>query len=264
MQAMLRPLLAAGLLLAPALAKGADATPICTDRPTKANAVCTVPKGGWQIETTAVGWTRFDTRGTRTDSWSLGASVIKFGLGDRSDLQVGVVPFLDVRTREPGGNRHVSGIGDLTLRVKYRLTAPGSTVQIAVIPFVKLPVAKAGLGNRKLDGGLAVPISLAAGSATLTVGPELDVLANADGDGRHMALANLVNLAVPVAPKLTLIGELWTATNFDPAGNVTQASADAAIAFAATNRLQLDLGANLGLNRHTADLEAYTGISLRF
>ena len=28
----------------------AQAAPICTDRPTKANATCTVPDGAWQIE----------------------------------------------------------------------------------------------------------------------------------------------------------------------------------------------------------------------
>ena len=43
-----------------------------------------------------------------------------------------------------------------------------------------------------------------AGPVTLTLGPEVDLLADADGDGRHAALVNLVNLSAPVAPRLTL------------------------------------------------------------
>ena len=49
-----------------------------------------------------------------------------------------------------------------------------------------------------------------------------------------------------------------------PAGTVKQASADAALAYAVSNRLQLDAGANLGLTRETPDVELYVGASVRF
>jgi hypothetical protein len=45
---------------------------------------------------------------------------------------------------------------------------------------------------------------------------------------------------------------------------VTQASADAALAWLVGRRLQLDFGANFGLNRNTADVELYAGASVRF
>jgi hypothetical protein len=77
-------------------------------------------------------------------------------------------------------------------------------------------------------------------------------------------LVNLVNLAAPVTPRLTLVGELWTATNFDPADTATQVSADAALAYLVDNAVQLDLGANLGLNANTPDVELYAGFSVRF
>ncbi len=65
-------------------------------------------------------------------------------------------------------------------------------------------------------------------------------------------------------PGLTLVGEIWTMTNFDPADTVTLASADAALAWLVSERVQLDLGANFGLTRSTADLELYAGASVRF
>jgi Putative MetA-pathway of phenol degradation len=248
----------------PVLAQETEEAPICTDRPTKANATCTVPVGKFQLEATAVSWTRVEAGGAKTNIWSLGSSVVKFGLSDRSDLQSGLTPFVHAGTKVAGEKSSVSGFGDITVRYKHRLTGDGSKVQVAVIPFAKLPTADRDIGNGKVDGGLAVPVSMAVGRATLTFGPEADLIADLDGNGRHVAVVNLVNLAGPVAPGLTLVGELWTATNFDPADTVTLASADAALAYAVNPNLQLDLGANLGLNSATSDLEVYAGVSFRF
>jgi hypothetical protein len=73
-----------------------------------------------------------------------------------------------------------------------------------------------------------------------------------------------LNLSAPVAPRLTIAGELWTNSNFDPAGTAKQASADAALAYGVSDNLQLDGGANFGLTRSTPDVELYVGTSIRF
>jgi len=97
----------------------------------------------------------------------------------------------------------------------------------------------------------------------MTLGPEADLLADADGSGRHLALVNLVNVAGSIAPRLTLAGEFWSSFNFDPAGTVRQASADAAVGYVFSNNVQIDAGANIGLTRDTADIELYAGFSIR-
>lgn len=255
-----------GIMLAVSAAGAAQAqeAPICTDRPAKANAVCTVPADRVQIETGAIGWSLTDLGETRTELLTIGASFAKFGLSDRSDLQIGFTPYAELTARS-GAQSRVSGIGDVVVRYKHRLTGPDAPLQIAAIPFAKLPTASDGLGNGMVEGGLAIPISFALfGPATMTLGPELDVLADADGHGRHLALVNLVNVSAPIAPRLTLAGELWTNLNFDPDGTAEQASADAAVACAVSNDLQLDIGANIGLTRDTPDFEGYIGVSLRF
>jgi hypothetical protein len=129
---------------------------------------------------------------------------------------------------------------------------------------VKLPTASNHVGNGKVEGGLAVPISIAASPVTVVLGPELDLLADADRHGHHAAVVNLVNVSGPIADGVTLIGEVWTMTNFDPAETATLVSLDAALAFAVTKRLQLDLGANFGLTKQTPDTELYLGVSARF
>lgn len=257
----------ASLLLVLPLAGAAEAqeAPICTDRPTKANAVCTVPPGAFQLETSGVGWTLAKGGGTRTELLTVASSFAKIGLSDRSDLQIGFTPFAELTSRAAGASNRVSGFGDMVVRYKHRFTPEDARVQMALIPFVKIPTAAAGLGNDKVEGGVALPISFAlAGPVTMTLGPELDLLADGDGLGRHLALVNLINLSVAVAPRWTLAGELWTNFNLDPAGTIEQASADAAVAYAVSSALQLDIGTNVGLTADTPDLEIYAGLSFRF
>lgn len=243
-----------------ASAAGAEEAPICTDRPTKANAVCTVPTTAWQLETAAIDWLRLEQSGSETETLLLGASVLKLGVSERSDLQIGFTPLVRVTS---DGERD-SGFGDALVRYKHRLTSAESLVQVAVIPFVKLPTARTGIGNGKVEGGLALPVSIALSAATLTFGPEADWLADADGHGRHTALVNLVNLSALIAPGVTVAAELWSNLNFDPDGTIKQASADAAIAYAVSHAVQLDAGVNAGLTRDTPDIELYAGISTRF
>jgi hypothetical protein len=248
-----------------ALGAVAAAAPICTDRPAKANAVCTVPPGKIQLESSLAGWSLTKAGGARTELISLGSTVAKLGLTGRSDLQVSATPYARLTVKDAGTRSHASGFGDVVVRYKHRLTDGGSKVQVAAIPFVKAPTANRGVGNGKVEGGIAVPVSFAlSGPVTMTFGPEVDLVADADGSGRHVALVNLVNVSGPVAPRLTLAGELWSNLNFDPSETVRQASADVALAYAVSDELQLDAGANVGLTADTPDLELYAGISARF
>jgi hypothetical protein len=71
-------------------------------------------------------------------------------------------------------------------------------------------------------------------------------------------------LGIAVNKELSLSAEIWTAWDWDPAGTTRQASADGSIAYELSKNLQLDAGANFGLNRSTPDMELYTGVSVRF
>lgn len=253
------------LLALVAAVETAAVPPICTDRPAKANATCTVPAGKVQLESSLAGWSLTRAGGARSTLLSIGSTVVKLGMTGRSDLQVGLTPYARLTVRGGGSRSRVPGSGDVSVRYKQRLTHDDSKVQVAAIPFVKLPTARRGLGNDKVEGGMAVPVSFAvSGPVMMTLGPEVDILADGDGRGRHPALVNLVNLAGPIAPGITIAGELWSNFNFDPAGTIKQASADVALAYAVSGDLQLDAGANIGVTRDTPDVELYVGVSTRF
>ena len=249
------------LILAVAVAAASAPPPICTDRPAKANAVCTVSVGNVQIESGLAGWSLTKGRGTRTTVLTVAPMTTKLGLTSRSDIQVSWALFTRLRVR---GGGSTTGVGDVTVRYKQRLTDDQAPMKVAIIPFIKIPTAARGIGNDKVEGGLAAPVSFGLrGPITMTLGPEVDLLADADGSGRHLALVNLVNVAGPIAPRLTLAGELWSNFNLDPAGTVRQASADAALAYAVSTEVQFDAGANIGFTRDTADVEIYAGLSIR-
>lgn len=249
--------------LAQTVATGEPA--LCTDRPTKANAVCTVPTGKFQLETDAVNWTRNRDGGTRTDVIAYTNPYVKLGLGPDTDIEANVAPYVEVRNRTAGVTDTIGGVGDLTLRLKQRLTDPSGKLQVGIVPFVKIPTAKRGIGNRRVEGGLAVPVQLSMPDGfTLTFGPETDLLLDGDGSGRHVQAVGIVNLGRSITPKLTLYGEFFTAQNFDPAGTVRQYSLDAAAAYLVSPKWQLDVGGNFGLNRTTPDMQLYVGVSTRF
>lgn len=244
----------------------ADPGPICTDRPTKSNGVCIVPEGRVQIESDLLFWSRIAIGTARSDVLAYTNPTIKYGLGRNTDVQINIAPLVEVRSRtSTGGITRQTGVGDLTLRAKQRLTGPDETVQIALLPFVKMPTAERGIGNREWEGGLLVPVQMPLGKATLTLVPQLNLLADAVAPaGRHLEFQGVANIAAPIAGRLSMAAELWTSHNWDPSGTVEQYSADAALIYLIDDDLQIDLGGNFGLNRATPDVQLYVGLSTRF
>ncbi|MEA9831250.1 transporter [Xanthomonas campestris pv. raphani] len=253
---------------AQAQAQAQDATeaPLCTDRPTKANSTCTVPAGAWQLETDIGSYTRDSQPGTRIETSVFTNPTLKYGVSDRIDLQLNWAPQLQVKTtdRATGARSSLSGGGDIYLRMKARFYE-SDTATVAVLPFVKAPTARTGLGNDEWEGGIALPINFALpNSFSLTFGPEVDWLADSDGSGNHIAVINAINLARPLTPKLSMAVEVWSSINCDPAETIEQYSADIATAYLINPLLQLDVGANFGLNDRNPDAQVYVGLAHRF
>ncbi|WP_407468587.1 transporter [Xanthomonas campestris pv. raphani] len=253
---------------AQAQAQAQDATeaPLCTDRPTKANSTCTVPAGAWQLETDIGSYTRDSQPGTRIETSVFTNPTLKYGVSDRIDLQLNWAPQMQVKTtdRATGARSSLSGGGDIYLRMKARFYE-SDTATVAVLPFVKAPTARTGLGNDEWEGGIALPINFALpNSFSLTFGPEVDWLADSDGSGNHIAVINAINLARPLTPKLSMAVEVWSSINRDPAETIEQYSADIATAYLINPLLQLDVGANFGLNDRNPDAQVYVGLAHRF
>ena len=243
---------------------GAD--PICTDRPTKANNACSVPKGVVQIEFEALNWSRLNAGGARSDAFAYTSPTIKLGLSDSSDVQLTLTPLVELRNRLAGRTASQTGFGDMFLRFKQRITAKDARFELALIPYIKAPTAKTGIGNGEWEAGISVPVQYALTDRwSLTVNPQLSLLAGAaDPDERHLELQTVLNLGYQLTTRTSVAAEVWTSQNWDPSGTVRQYSADLAIAHLLSDNLQLDGGVNFGLNQATPDVQVYAGVSARF
>ena len=244
----------------------AAADPICPDRPGKGTATCTVPAGHWQVETGLVDWTRDRVDGFTGDFTTFGSTLIKYGVSDRADVELGITPFQRLRVRGNGLSEHASGFGDLVVRVKYRLTRDDAPVAVAIDPFVKVPTANRRLGNGKVEGGVTVPVSFALGKSSVSVSltSEVALLADGDGRGHHAGFIQVIGLGFAASERLSLSAELWAARDWDPDGTGKQLSANGSAAYLVGDTIQLDAGANFGLNRQTPDVQIYAGVSKRF
>lgn len=247
-------------------AAAADEQPICADRPGKATSACTVPAGHWQVETGLADWTLQKSGGERDTSLVLGETTVKYGLTANSDIELDVTPWQRATSSGPGFRDSASGIGDVNVIYKHELTKSDAALQVTLYPYVKIPAAKRSLGNGKWEGGLLIPIGYSIGKSPFSIGltPELDWVADADGRGHHATMVQVASLGWQISPKVNVSGEIWGQWDWDPAGTTRQASADGSVAYLLSNSVQLDAGANFGLNRNTPDVELYAGVSKRF
>ncbi len=253
--------------VAPAEPAGAGSlSPICTDRPTKANYACTVDAGHVQYEADVVNASFLKNDGATTDTVLVANPTLKYGVSSDLDVEASIAALDTVRTHvEDGPTRTLAGPGDLYLRLKYEWVNQGSSgLQASVIPYVKAPTARPGIGNGSVEGGAILPMNYIVGDVTLTTAPEVDVYENSGGGGHHVNTAQLVNVAFTLPRNFTLYEELWGDWNFDPSGTVRQYSFDSALTYGVTRYLQLDTGVNIGLNPQTPGVQAYVGVSQKF
>jgi hypothetical protein len=241
----------------------ADEQPICADQPGKSSQACTVPAGHFQFESSVADWTLDKHGSQRHTLLKIAETGLKFGLTDRSHIDIDVIPWERATSRQ--GNS-ASGFGDVIASYKYRLTTSDAPLLVAVAPFVKIPTAKHSLGNRRWEGGLILPIQYAIpkSSVVLSTTPEVDWTTDGDRHGHHATMVQILDLGWQVTDKLNLSGEIWGQWDWDPSGTTKQASADGAVAYLVNKDVQLGAGFNIGLNRVTPNLEIYAGIAEQF
>ncbi len=264
---MIRRSIAGALLIAatPALAADRD---YCPTRPGLGTTPCTIAPGRLSIETALADWTLDDRPDQRTDTVLIGDTVVRLGLTDSIEAQLGWTPYGHVRTRDKasGAVDSTGRVGDATVGMKANLLHPdGQGLSIAVQPFATLPVGRLPVGAGDWGAGVVVPVTYDL-SETLNLAStsEADAAVNEDGNGRHFAYSETVGLGIKLDKTLTGTIEAKILRDEDPAGKTTQALASASLAWLVKDDLQLDIGSVAGLDHDAPDVELYMGVSRRF
>lgn len=256
------------IMLAASPARAEELRDLCPDRPGLGTPACTVDRGHAVIEVGLGDWTR-DTQGPiRTDTVQLGDALVRVGLTESLEAQIGWTAYghIRVRDRTDGTVGKASGVGDVTLALRQNLRNPdGSGFSIAVMPYASLPAGGSAIGAGDWATGLLVPMSFdLSDNISLGITPEVDAAADSDGDGRHLGYGTVVGLGFGLSDSLSGAAEVSLYRDRDPAGRSTQALAGLSMGWQPRGDTQFDIGVNLGLNRASPDAEVYFGIARRF
>jgi len=260
-------MLMALLIATPAMAQE-KVRDLCTDRPGLGTAPCTVDAGHLQLEVGLADWQLDRTADRRSDSFTFGSAVARYGIGPSTELRLGWTAFGHERERDrmTGVVDRTSGVGDVTIGLKQNLAHPdGSGLSVALLPFATVPVGRMPIGKGDWGAGLIAPVEYEiADGFDLQLTPEIDAAVDEDGHGRHLAYSNVIGLAVGMSDAVTTTIELEAMGDRDPGGHHTMTLAAVSLAYRPKDQVQFDVGANAGLNRHTPDVELYLGVSRKF
>jgi hypothetical protein len=240
----------------------------CPARPGIGTPACTIAPGRVSLETGLADWTRAEDSSQRSDTVLIGDTLVRIGLTDSIEAQIGWTPFGRVRSRDKlaGTIDRADRVGDALLGFKANLHNPdGSGFSAAVQPFATLPVGRGPVGAGDWGAGVIVPVSYDLNDAlNLEFSPELDAAVDQDGHGRHLAYSGTAGLAVAISKAVTGSVEFEALRDEDPMGATTQALAGLSFAWMTSDAMQLDIGGAVGLNAASPDAELYVGVSRRF
>lgn len=238
------------------------------DRPAKSTGPTTIDAGHLQYELDFANYTYQKTGTERTTTWIGPNPSVRVGLTNWLEVSANIAPWTEVTTKDTaaGTKTRISGPSDLFLRAKANVWGnEGGKTAFGVASFVKAGTAPEGIGNRATEGGILglYSVSLMDG-LSLTMNSEIDFLKNNLDDRYHSSYVNVIGLNRELVKNLTLTAELWSQINADPSGTVRQYSFDTALAWVVRPNVQLDVGANFGLNHDTPAVQIYGGIAQRF
>lgn len=240
----------------------------CPDRPGIGTPACTMAPGRFSLEMGVGDWTLNKDDAQRQDVYTLGDALLRYGIAEHAEVQVGwsMVGFARTRDRASGRIDHQTGTGDVTLALRRNLAnSDGSGLSLAVMPYVTLPVGSDPLGAGDWGAGAMVPVSYEISDAwSLSSTSEFDAAVDEDGNGRHFAFAETVGATLAFNDRLSATAEYQVLADRDPQGHSVQHLSGLSLAWQPRDDLQFDMGANAGLDRDADDVEVYFGVSRRF
>jgi hypothetical protein len=240
---------------------------LSTDRPDKTESPYTVDAGHFQWEMDFTVFTLEREEGVRSRTWNIAPANLKIGLTNNTDLQLFFDNYIHERVEDHGAGRAetTDGVGNLTTRLKINLWGnDGGTTAFAVMPFATFPTNSHGLGNDAVEGGVIFPIAVELpGGWGMGGQTAVDFRRNGSNRGYHPEFINSLTFSHAIAGRLGGYVEFFSnvsATHGAPwVGTV-----DLGLTYAPAKNIQLDAGCNIGVTRSAADLQPFTGMTLRF
>lgn len=264
----MRGMIVAAALLWAAPAAAQELRDLCPTRPGLGTSACIVDKGHVLGELGFADWTLDRTADQREDTVLIGDTLIRYGLTDTSEVQLGFTPYGHVRTRDRTTSvvEKQGRVGDATIAFRQNLRHPdGKGTAIAIEPLVTIPVGRQPVGAGDWGAVLLIPVDFQLGEKVqLQLSPRVDAAVDEDGHGRHLAYGSVVGVDLSVSDAIDVVAEVQMTRDRDPGQHVTEALGALSLAWKPRDDLQLDIGAIAGLNHNSPDIELSAGIARRF
>lgn len=246
----------------------ADPAPrkLCTDRPGLGTPACTLDAGHVQFELGLADWTLNRQGGVSDDEVDGGELLVRLGVANHAEVQIGWTAFGWTRERVGGAISHASGTGDLSIAFRRNLLRPdGAGTTLAIMPYATLPTGGQAIGAGDWSAGVKIPFGFdLSDSVSLEFAPNLEAAVDEDRHGRHLAFGSVAGVAVDLSPVWNMTAELGATRDDDPSGHHTETLAGLSFGWTPGRNFQLDAGTIVGLNHASADVELYAGIVRRF
>ncbi|WP_187336548.1 transporter [Novosphingopyxis iocasae] len=257
--------LIAGISAAPADAQS-DGPRFCPNRPGLGSSTCTTGEGHVSVEIGALGWSLDESDNMRSDSVSIGDSFLRYGIDDKTEVQVGFTAYTHNYNRVGSMITENGGFSDVRLGVRRNLIGnDGGNIALAIEPYVTVPVGASSVSAGDWSTGVVIPSSFSLGSG-LSFGATgiLAAAVDSDGDGRHFAATQYLGLSQSVSDTVGVTGEVGLSYDNDPSGDVWAPVASVSAAWTPKPLLQFDAGTVVALDSDSPDLQLYIGVSKLF
>jgi Putative MetA-pathway of phenol degradation len=216
----------------------------------------TVPIGTWQVEAdvAAVSWdSRTLESGVAHRHWTFGSTLLTTGVGQKADVQIGYVTFVDDVYSSALERTRYRGRGDIYIRSKWNFWGTeAETSALAVLPYIKIPTNTGGVGNDRVEGGLVVPFGMPLGTDTsLNAMVSADYLDDGNGGTDVLWSASWV-VTRSVSTRWATYAEAGATVDLSNSGDWA-GTVGVGLTFAATEKFSLDLAGYAGITRSAPD-----------
>ena len=241
---------------------------LSTDRPDTTESAYTVDAGHVQVELSFADLSRDRRNSDTTETLAVAPVLLKVGLLNNVDLQVGLDPFTHERAKDraatPAPTSTAEGLGDTIVRLKVNGWGnDGGDTAFAIMPFVKFPSATHALGNGNVEGGLILPMAAALpGDFSLGMMVKFDFIRSAADDRYVVDFVHTATLGHGLVGDLAGYLEYAGFANFSH-DEPYRGYFDAGLTYGLSDDIQLDAGLRVGLTPAADNLGLFLGISIR-
>jgi hypothetical protein len=240
---------------------------LATDRPDKTESPTTVDAGHFQIEMAFATFTQDQMNGVSAKTWNIAPFNLRVGLLNDVELSLVFESYVHEDSEDKTAKKMsvLSGVGNFITRLKVNLWGnDGGRTAFALFPFMKFPTGTGGLNNSSIEGGAIFPFSMTL-PAKFELGMETGVvvLRNESGPNYHEEFVNSITFSREIAGKLSGYCEFFSSVSTERDSSWI-GTADFGLTYALTENVQLDCGCNIGVTDAADDINAFSGLSVRF